>query len=178
MRDKLTKKQRGFVKDYIKTGNGTKAALNNYDIESDSPETVASAISTENLSKPLIQNAIQEALPDELLAQVHLDGLAATKRSGTGGMKIGIGTDGKVNDFGHTEIDEPDFAVRHKYLDSAYKLKGLYAPEKSLIVTVDIEANDEIKKLAEQLNEFNRTGTKNIPGDGALPRIVGEEVQD
>lgn len=178
MRAKLTKKERGFVKDYIKTGNGTESALNNYDIKSKDPENVAAAIASENLTKPRIQNAIQEALPDELLAQVHLDGLAATKRSGTGAMKIGIGTDGKVNDFGHTEIDEPDFAVRHKYLDSAYKLKGLYAPEKSLVVTVDIEANDEIKKLAEQLNEFNRTGTKNISSDGALSGIVGEEVQD
>ena len=31
MARQLTKKQRGFVKDYVKEGNGVKAALQNYD---------------------------------------------------------------------------------------------------------------------------------------------------
>lgn len=123
----LTKKQKGFVKEYIKTGNGRKAVLKNYDTTDDN---VAGAIASENLTKPNIQNAIKEALPDDLLAQVHIEGLRATKRSGTGGMKIGIGTDGNVEDFGHTDIDEPDYAVRHKYLDTAYKIKGSYEAEK------------------------------------------------
>ena len=29
----LTRKQKGFVKDYAQSGNGTQAALNNYDVE-------------------------------------------------------------------------------------------------------------------------------------------------
>lgn len=153
MADRLTKKERGFVKDYIKTGNGTQSALKNYDTVDYS---TAGNIASENLNKPKIINAIQEALPDELLAQVHLEGLSATKRSGTGGMKISIGTDGKVNDFGHTDIDEPDYAVRHKYLDSAYKIKGTYAPEKVVNLNVDVEATQEIKDLAEQLNNLNK----------------------
>ncbi len=114
MATELTKKEKGFVKDYLETGNGTHSALNNYD--TDDINTAAS-IASENLRK----------------AKVHVEGLNATKRSGTGGMKIGIGTDGKVNDMGHTEIDEPDYSVRHKYLDSAYKLKGSYAAEKKEI---------------------------------------------
>lgn len=52
----LTKKQRGFVKDYIETENGTQAVLNNYDAKD---ETVASSIATENLRKPYIIEAIE-----------------------------------------------------------------------------------------------------------------------
>lgn len=95
---------------------------------------------------------VDQGLPDDLLLQVHREGLQATKRSGTGGMKIGIGAEGDVTDFGHTEIDEPDYQTRHKYLDTAYKLKGLYAPEKSqsLNVNVDIKASAEDEALARE----------------------------
>lgn len=151
---RLTKKQKGFIRDYIKTESATQAALSNYDIKSKTPELVAAVIGNENLNKPYIAQAIAEALPDELLAKVHLEGLQATKRSGIGGMKIGIGTDGKVNDLGHTEIDEPDYAVRHKYLDSAYKIKGTYAPEKSVSLNIQTitEDNPEIAKLRQEFD--------------------------
>lgn len=97
---------------------------------------------------------VDQGLPDDMLLEVHREGLRATKRSGTGGMKIGIGTDGKVTDMGHTDIDEPDYATRHKYLDTAYKLKGSYAPEKSqsvnLNVDLNVKDNPKAKKLAEE----------------------------
>lgn len=52
---------------------------------------------------------LEEALPDELLALKHVEGLNATKP--------------------HTSLTEPDrtvidYAVRGKYLEMAYKLKG------------------------------------------------------
>jgi Terminase small subunit len=56
---KLTKKQRGFVNDYVLTENGTQSVLKHYDIVSDKPEKVASVIATENLAKPSIINAIE-----------------------------------------------------------------------------------------------------------------------
>ena len=100
--DELTKKQKGFVKDYVETGNATQAAKNNYDVSTD--ET-ARAIGYENLTKPHIINAVKsiaEQIPDEVLIKVHKEGLEATNKEGI------------------------DYAVRHKYLDSAYKLKGVY----------------------------------------------------
>lgn len=99
---------------------------------------------------------VDQGLPDDMLLAVHREGLQATKRSGIGGMKIGIGTDGKVNDFGHTDIDEPDYATRHKYLDTAYKLKGSYAPEKSqsTTLTVNIDAtNPKAQAIAEEYED-------------------------
>lgn len=104
--DTLTKKQKGFVKDYVRTGHGTKSALNNYDT---TDERVAQAIASENLSKPIIQKAIMsiaDRIPDELLEKVHMEGLNAMNKDGE------------------------DYAVRHKYLDTAYKLKGSFAAEK------------------------------------------------
>lgn len=110
--DELTKKQKGFVKDYVETGNGVQSALNNYDTDDYS---TAGAIASENLNKPKVINAIKsiaEYFTEEELAKVHLEGLKATKG------------------------DEPDYAVRHKYLDSAYKIKGLYEADNQRNINV------------------------------------------
>jgi len=53
---KLTKKQRGFVNDYVLEENGTKAVLNNYNAKDN---IVAKGIATENLTKPYIIEAIE-----------------------------------------------------------------------------------------------------------------------
>lgn len=132
--DDLTKKQRGFVKDYVETGNGTQSALNNYDT---TDPNVANVIAVENLRKPTIQNAIKsiaQSIPDEVLVQVHNEGLRAV--------------DG----------ENPDYSVRHKYLDSAYKLKGIYAPDKSITLNmnanvVDPKAIAIAKKYEEELKQ-------------------------
>jgi hypothetical protein len=57
MATKLTKKEKGFVKDFIDTGNGTKAVLNNYDTED---YDIASSIASQNLRKLKIQQALSE----------------------------------------------------------------------------------------------------------------------
>ena len=84
---------------------------------------------------------MEKHLPDDTLAQVHHEGLKA-------GSKIII--DGK-----DTGIVVPDYSVRHKYLDTAYKLKGSYAPEKSINVDVQIstEGLEELRGLAKTVNE-------------------------
>jgi phage terminase small subunit len=139
---KLTKKEKGFVKDYVKTGHGTQSALNNYDTDD---ENVAGVIASENLRKPKIQEAIKsiaERIPDELLEKVHLEGLNASER---------IIRDGEVL------AEKPDYAVRHKYLDSAYKLKGSYAPEKSQALNLNIKADvkdfNELDVIREKYEE-------------------------
>ena len=62
--------------------------------------------------KELMENYI----PDTKLAEVHKEGLEANN--------------GEL----------PDYNVRYKYLDSAYKLKGSYAPEKSQSVHLNLDA--------------------------------------
>lgn len=120
--DELTKKQRGFVKDYIETENGVQSALNNYNT---TDYNTANQIAVENLQKPTIINAIKsiaEQIPDEDLIRVHKEGLEATNDKGT------------------------DFAVRHKYLDSAYKLKGSYAAEKVVNLNITQQTEEQLTK--------------------------------
>ena len=50
--------------------------------------------------------SIANSIPDEDLVRVHKEGLEAV---------LGTGDNVQI-----------DFSVRHKYLDTAYKLKGLY----------------------------------------------------
>lgn len=150
MADRLSKKEAGFVKDYAKTGNGVQSALKNYDTKDYS---TAGVIAHENLKKPKIINAIQEALPDEILAEIHREGLYATKPF--------------FDQDGNKIAEDADYAVRHKYLDTAYKIKGSYAAEKHVNVNVEVEASDRIKELAKLLNEKGKqTFTGSSSQDG------------
>jgi hypothetical protein len=119
--NRLSKKEKGFVRDIVKGKTQTQAALNNYDTNS---ENVAGVIGSENIRKPKIQKAIKsiaDQLPDEDLVKVHKEGLKASKEVWKNN-----------NESGEIEkvSEEPDYATRHKYLDSAYKLKGSYAATK------------------------------------------------
>ena len=135
MANRLSKKEKGFVKDVVETGNATLAALNNYEIESDNKENVAGAIGSENLRKPKIQKAIADALPDDLLTERHLELL--NKREV---IKMFNG-EGKV-------IDQPETQAVSKGLDMAYKIRGSYAPEKHLNVTLISQADRELAEKA------------------------------
>lgn len=55
-RQKLTLKQAKFAKEYIKSGNGTQAA-----IKAGYSKNSAQEIASENLSKPIVRNEIQSA---------------------------------------------------------------------------------------------------------------------
>ena len=136
----LTKKQQIFIKEYNRTGNGTKSALKAYDTDN----LTARSIASENLTKPHIAEkilSIAQRIPDDLLLQVHLDGLSATT--------------------GEKEKEKPDIGMRHKYLETGYKLKHLYDDDKSTNITVNIDTRSQSaillgeefeKKLKESLN--------------------------
>lgn len=117
---KLSKQEKKFIEIKTETGNGTLAAKKAFNIKN---ANSAGVKAYELLRNPNIINAIEKALPDDLLAQVHSEGLNAKK--------------GKY----------PDYAVRHKYLDSAYKVKGSYAPEKSVHLNVLLETEQRNKIL-------------------------------
>lgn len=77
-------------------------------------------------------------IPDEELIRVHHEGLKAVKI--------------------HSSMTEPDriendFAVRHKYLDLAYKLRGDLAPEKHINIDIGLKANLPMDKI-DEINEI------------------------
>lgn len=99
----LSKKEKGFVKDYVRTGNGTQSVLNNYNVNS---ENSAAALASQSLRKIKIQNAIKsiaECIPDELMVDKHLSLL------------------NKIDKEGDIDVQ----AVKAG-LDMGYKLKGAY----------------------------------------------------
>lgn len=161
---KLTKKQRGFIKDYLETGNGTQAALANYDTTD--PKT-ASVIASENLEKPSIAGVIADALKDEDLAEKHKQLLGAITLER---LDFDIGdSDQDIQDVvdqmpgyhllkiirkydkdGMTDrvfayVRAPDNMTQDKALDKAYKIKGTYAPEKHLTGHFTIKNEDREK---------------------------------
>ncbi len=118
----LTKKQKGFVKDYLETGNGTQAALANYNIEGKNPENIASNIATENLGKPNVK-AYLESKAEKAAEFVY--NLAESAENE--GVRLGASKD---------------------ILDRA----GYKAVEKSMTLTVNAELpNEELKELANAL---------------------------
>jgi len=67
MKERLTKKEKGFADDYLETGEQTKAILDNYDIGSKGGKTTeeakkrtASSMANENLKKLDIQKYLKE----------------------------------------------------------------------------------------------------------------------
>ena len=115
--DKLTAQDQEFVKQVAITGNQTQSAKKAYGIEDDNYANVKAQrlIRKDTISTAIqeVKRTIAEQIPDELLVKVHLEGLNATKT-----------TDKEV---------EPDYAVRHKYLDTALKLKGVYETDENNI---------------------------------------------
>lgn len=145
--EKLTRKQKGFIRDYVKTGNGTQAIMNNYDLDNSKiPEKTASVMAVENLAKPSIAKAIAERLPDDLLEERHLELL--NKR------EITI-----IEKDGEKEIiDQPETQAVSKALDMAYKIKGSYVPDKIpttinvvLVKFLDGKDDRDTKRISEAL---------------------------
>ncbi len=85
------------------------------------------------------QELLKQHLPDSALAKRHRELLNK--------QETRTNADGDVIDLGL------DTQAVSKALDMAYKLKGAYAPEKSLNVNIEIPISPKLKELAEILNE-------------------------
>ena len=120
----LTPKRKGFVKDYKKTGIGTVAVINNFDVKD--PKTAA-VMASQLLEDPKIKAAIADSIPDDLLSEKHLALL------------------NKV-----TEDGEIDVQAVSKGLDLAYKIKGTYAPEEHINKNLNMNMNTELDELIAQ----------------------------
>jgi phage terminase small subunit len=148
--DELKPKQKKFVKEYIKNGgNGTQAVIDaGYKVKD---RKVAGVVSAENLAKPSIAKVVKslsEAFTDKELIKVHKEGLQASKKIFKNN-----------NESGEVELvgDEPDYPTRHKYLETAYKLKGSFAPEKSVNLNINSDSPEQmarLKDIAKKLNEL------------------------
>ena len=129
----LTLKQRKWLKLYLEIGNATEAAMQVYDCKD---RDSAKSMGWENLTKLDFAELMEESgLTDDLLQQKIMEGLVSNRVISA--QVIVKSTDPKVRDKTATArdvdfIDVPDMAIRHKYLETALKLK------KRLIDRVDL----------------------------------------
>lgn len=87
------------------------------------------------------QQLLDEYLPDEDLAKAHKEGMLAIK------TERGIDEEGNIKYF------IPDYAVRHKYLDTAYKLKRMYSEDKLNELTIEEAMLKNLKERRKKIEE-------------------------
>ena len=97
------------------------------------PETTAKNPQKITRSKTW-EKLMETQLPDSLLLKKHKEGLDAVKRQFKNNNKTG-----EIEEVG----EEVDYAVRHKYLETAYKIKNKIAKENNTIVPIQINFRDE-----------------------------------
>lgn len=117
---KPTAKQKKAFKEIVENGRNKGEAM----IEAGYSENTAVAPTKVTESKGW-QQLMDEYIPDELLQKVHKEGLEAVKLEG--GKKVA------------------DSAIRHKYLDTGYKLKRKYAGDK-LEDTIEDQMQKDIEE--------------------------------
>jgi len=144
MGKRISKKEKGFAKDYVKTGNATEAIVRNYDVKD---RNVARTMGAENLAKPRIQaivKSIADQIPDSLLVEKHLALLNKEEVIIKNNMTSGI-----IDTIETGQIDSQSVA---KGLEMAYKLKGSFAPEKKELTGANgqplfMPSNEEQEKI-------------------------------
>lgn len=149
---KLTFKQAKWLSVYIHTGNATEAAMRAYDCKD---RETASNIGGENVRKLRIGDLMDAmGLTDQKLMVKLDEGLEAQRSIAA---IAGTEANGGTTDF----VDVPDYAVRHKYLDTALKLKGKYPKENQ----TNIQINNVLPIL----------GGQTVPSNDSNQEIIGVE---
>lgn len=121
----LTMKQRKWLDIYLDKGNATEAAMQVYDCQD---RESAAQIGYENMRKLDYTDFMEAAgVTDKLLQDKLLEGLDSTKQIGARKIVQGARTGHEIKVDASTDtddfIDVPDYAIRHKYLETALKLK-------------------------------------------------------
>jgi len=150
---KLTARQSRFVDNYVDCGNGAEAAR-----KAGYSENSAKEIAAQNLTKLNIQAFIAErmdeaGITEKRLLQVLDEGLSATK---THFSQKGDGAEAEKAVY-------DDYAVRHRYLDTALKLRDMFPAEKKKLQHEVITPEDE-QAARERVNRL-------------LERKVEEEIR-
>jgi phage terminase small subunit len=143
---KLTKKQSGFVKTYVQTGIATIAAKKNYNITT---EGSARAVGSHVLTNTNVQAAIAaygDGLPDELLREKHIALLNKKEIKRT--------FDHQTGEWIDIETGQVETAAVSKGLELAYKVKGMFAPEQTRSINLNVDAKATPDKLEELREEY------------------------
>lgn len=124
--NELSQQDQEFVKEVAISGNKTKAAQGAYGIEDPNYAGVKAnrLLRNDKITTAIseVKISLAERISTDKLEEVLNEGLAAYK-------SVKIGEDG-------AQTIDPDFAVRHKYLDTALKIKGIYDTDEQKNINV------------------------------------------
>ena len=138
---KLTIKQRKWIKEYIKKGNATRAALKVYDTED---YNTAAQIGSQNLKKLQFTDLMEEmGLSDATLLNVGVEGM--TKAN-------------KIHGTGDNFVEIPDYAIRHRYWETLLKLKGKLSDKN--ITAAQVNVKPILGGITETLNVQTNSSDK------------------
>lgn len=113
-----------------------------------------SAVNPSNLTDSIgFQELWAKRNPDKLLADLHFDLLNKKDENG-----------------------EVETTAVSKGLDMAYRLKGSYAPEKSVNVNIEKQmmADEELQSIAERLNDLHKRTS--VESDGVIANSVDKKI--
>ncbi len=99
-----------------------------------SPNTAIAA--AQNIENPSVKMEIKELMEKKGLTDDHLLDVLSE------GLNTASRIQGTDNDF----VEVPDYQTRHKYLETALKLKGKLGKENQPSVQVNVQANIEAQK--------------------------------
>lgn len=136
---KLSLKQRRWLDLYLETGNASEAAMVAYECKT---RESAGQIGWENLKK--LERPIQELMDLQGITDAYLniklkEGMDATKN-----ISAVVGTD--ANDRTMDFVEVPDYAVRHKYVETAYKVKKKFDSQPGTVVNQQFNFNHAAAK--------------------------------
>jgi len=89
----------------------------------------------------------EQMLPDDLLLQKHREGLEAVD---TQSLIVGYKPQGKgKKSVPIVEIrNDPDFNVRHRYLETAYKIRGKIKDQTNVVVPMQVNVAQDRNKYS------------------------------
>ncbi len=148
---KLTKKQRGFVNDYVLTENGTQSALKNYNLNN---AKTASVVAVENLGKPSIIEAIEVkrlSLKDALINE------------GVDEKRIAEKVNVLLN---ATEETKPDYTAIDKGLKHATAIYGVVQdsdtkPQTNYNFFFNADVQGQVRKIEDNIKNILKNASKN-----------------
>lgn len=145
--DKLTRKQKDFANELVIQGMKSPA-----DAVLTTDSSVLTTISAEQLSakhlaQPAVRQLIDEIIDNRTLITRHMELLSQKQTVVTWDSK----NERVVSE--ETNLLDPNIAL--KALDLAYKLKGMYAPEQSqrINVNMDVKNNPAIDQITQEYEE-------------------------
>lgn len=134
---KMRIKGLAFAREYVKSGfNGTKAVKALYNPKN---EHTANSMATEVLRKPVVQNAILQEMEKQGMTNEYL-----------------------ISHHKSVVAQSEHLPSKNSAIDMAYKLKGVYAPDKQLNVNIDVPTDEKgidiaLQEILKELKDLKGT---------------------